>query len=154
MSLFTFPEANFLILWDCQIKFSLWEHLLSPCMTEVLKKNDGERIMMNLCLIERILWKSHSVFLPWSKDKLSLQGGVQKILGHFHNRRSLQRQVCIRHSLLLFRSLMPVTEVVLIFTSLVFGPETEAERGPFMVEVPLPRILALTGASSASSRIK
>ena len=52
-----------------------------------------------------------------------------QLLGHFCDRKNLQRGIYIRNSLHLFLSLTPVTEVAVIFMSLVFEPETEAEGG-------------------------
>lgn len=59
-SLLTFSKASFLNHWESQIKSVLREHELSPCITDVLRNNDGVRT--NLCLIERELYKNDSFF--------------------------------------------------------------------------------------------
>lgn len=107
-----------------------------------------------------------SLCLPtMKKRKLSLSGFRRYLAISVMEKASREE---FTSEILLFLSPVPVIEVVVIFTGLVSERETEAERGSLIThrrhvckprltscpEVPLPRILPLTGASSVSSRIK
>lgn len=124
LPILTFPKASPLIHWESHIQSALWERELSPRTTEVLRNNDGVRT--NLCLTEWGHLLSHSVFLLRSKDKFILQG-FRYLAISVTGKTSREEFTA---ETLLFLSPMPVTEVVVIFMSLAFETETEAERGP------------------------
>lgn len=48
--LLTFPKASSLSYWETQIKSALWERVLSSCITEVLRSNDGMRNNLSIYL--------------------------------------------------------------------------------------------------------
>ena len=67
--LLAFSKASSLNHWESQVKSVLWEQVLSPCITEVLRKMMAWGLMY-------VLWREKLrkwLFLSWNKDKLSLQ---------------------------------------------------------------------------------
>lgn len=111
MSFLIFPKASSLIHWKSQIKSARWEHVLSLCVPEVLRSNDGVRT--NLCRIEREFIKCHSVFLQWTDDILSLLGFRRYLAISMTEKAS--REKFTAETLLLFLSPMPVTDGAMIF---------------------------------------